>query len=108
MFLLARYCRTASKCLTRRSSSSTLLVNSSIGDQVNFKQYNYIESHKYQKNGKEGLESHELKSKGLNELQTLTISGSLAVFAITWLFFGFGDDDDDGGGMMKPVKQTVD
>tara|TARA_B100000700_G_C14801024_1_gene740580 strand:- start:322 stop:471 length:150 start_codon:yes stop_codon:yes gene_type:complete len=49
-----------------------------------------------------------LKSKGLNELQTLTISGSLAVFAITWLFFGFGDDDDDGGGMMKPVKQTVD
>ena len=26
----------------------------------------------------------------------MTLSGSLAVVAITWLFFGFGDDDDDG------------
>ena len=44
--------------------------------------------------------------KSLNELQSLTLSGSLAVFAITWIFFGFGDDDDNGGGMMRPVKQN--
>ena len=44
--------------------------------------------------------------KALNELQALTLSGSLAVFAITWLFFGFGDDDDEGG-MMQPVKQNA-
>ena len=46
--------------------------------------------------------------KALNELQTLTLSGAIAVFAITWLFFGFGDDDDDGGGMMRPLKQNAD
>tara|TARA_Y100001968_G_C18772586_1_gene442890 strand:- start:254 stop:388 length:135 start_codon:yes stop_codon:yes gene_type:complete len=44
----------------------------------------------------------------LSEFQALTLSGSLAVFAITWLFFGFGDDDDDGGGMMRPVRQNAD
>jgi hypothetical protein len=44
----------------------------------------------------------------LNELQALTLSVALAVFAITWLFFGFGDDDDDGGGMMRPVRQSAD
>jgi len=44
----------------------------------------------------------------LNELQALTLSGALAVFSITWLFFGFGDDDDDGGGMMRPVRQNAD
>tara|TARA_B100000700_G_scaffold131105_1_gene146671 strand:+ start:1598 stop:1732 length:135 start_codon:yes stop_codon:yes gene_type:complete len=44
----------------------------------------------------------------LNELQTLTLSGSLAVLAIIWLFFGFSDDDDDEGGMMRPVRQTAD
>tara|TARA_B100000965_G_scaffold263517_1_gene222433 strand:- start:216 stop:350 length:135 start_codon:yes stop_codon:yes gene_type:complete len=43
----------------------------------------------------------------LNELQALTLSGALAVFTITWLFFGFGDDDDDGGGKMSPVKQNA-
>tara|TARA_Y100001968_G_scaffold233770_1_gene216774 strand:- start:158 stop:292 length:135 start_codon:yes stop_codon:yes gene_type:complete len=44
----------------------------------------------------------------LNELQALTLSGAIAVVAITWLFFGFGDDDDDGGGMMRPVRQSID
>tara|TARA_Y100001968_G_C19074004_1_gene579798 strand:- start:146 stop:280 length:135 start_codon:yes stop_codon:yes gene_type:complete len=44
----------------------------------------------------------------LNELQALTLSGSLALLAITWLFFGYGDDDDDGGGMMIPVRQNAD
>tara|TARA_Y100001968_G_scaffold196876_1_gene180585 strand:+ start:294 stop:428 length:135 start_codon:yes stop_codon:yes gene_type:complete len=44
----------------------------------------------------------------LNELQALTLSGSLAVFAITYLFFGFGNDDDDGSGMMRPIKQNAD
>jgi len=42
----------------------------------------------------------------LNELEILTLSGSIAVFAITWLFFGFGDDDDDGG-MMRPIRQNL-
>ena len=50
----------------------------------------------------------KIKRKALNELQALTLSGALAVFAITWLFFGFGDDDDDGGGMMRPVRQNAD
>ena len=44
----------------------------------------------------------------MNELQALALSGSLAVFAITWLVFGFRDDDDDGGGMMKPVRNNTD
>tara|TARA_B100000965_G_scaffold400248_1_gene421820 strand:- start:308 stop:442 length:135 start_codon:yes stop_codon:yes gene_type:complete len=44
----------------------------------------------------------------LNELQSLTLSGAIAVFAITWLFFGFSDDDDDGGGMMNPVIKNID
>jgi len=44
----------------------------------------------------------------LNELQVLTLSGALAVFTITWLFFGFGDDDDDGRGMMRPARQDAD
>ena len=44
----------------------------------------------------------------MNELQALTISGSLALLAITLLFFGFGDDDDDGGGMMRPIRQNAD
>ena len=48
------------------------------------------------------------RRKAMNELQELTLSGALAVFAITWLFFGFGDDDDDGGGMMRPVRQNAD
>tara|TARA_B100000579_G_C22369045_1_gene637439 strand:+ start:455 stop:586 length:132 start_codon:yes stop_codon:yes gene_type:complete len=43
----------------------------------------------------------------LNELQELTLSASIAVFAITWLFFGFGDDDDDDG-MLRPVRQKLD
>ena len=38
----------------------------------------------------------------------MTLSGALAVFAITWLFFVFGDDDDDGGGMMRAVRQNAD
>jgi len=42
----------------------------------------------------------------LNELQALTLSGALAVFAFTWLFFGFGDYY--GGGMMRPVRQNAD
>ena len=42
-----------------------------------------------------------------NELQALSLSGALAVFAITWLFFGFSDDDDDGGGMMRPARQNA-
>ncbi len=41
----------------------------------------------------------------MNEFQTLTYSASLAVLAIVWLFFGFGDDDDDGGGKMIPLRQ---
>tara|TARA_B100001250_G_C19045070_1_gene463387 strand:- start:240 stop:374 length:135 start_codon:yes stop_codon:yes gene_type:complete len=44
----------------------------------------------------------------LNEFQELTLSGAMAVFAITWLFFGFRDDDDDSGGMMIPIKQNAD
>ena len=44
----------------------------------------------------------------MNELQALTLSGALAVFAITWLFFGYGDDDDDEGGKMRPIRQNAD
>ena len=38
------------------------------------------------------------------------MSGAIAIFAITWLFFGFEDDDDDSGGMMipLPIKQNAD
>ena len=43
----------------------------------------------------------------LNELEVLTLSGSIAVFVITWLFFGFADDDDDEGGMMRPIRQNT-
>ena len=42
----------------------------------------------------------------MNEFQVLTLSGSLAVLGIIWLFFGFGNDDDDDGGMMRPVRQN--
>jgi len=41
----------------------------------------------------------------MNEFQALTYSASLAVVAIIWLFFGFGDDDDQGGGKMIPLRQ---
>ena len=44
----------------------------------------------------------------MNELQALTLSGALAVFAITWLFFSFSDDDDNGGGMMRPDREKAD
>tara|TARA_Y100001968_G_C18834786_1_gene470785 strand:- start:262 stop:420 length:159 start_codon:yes stop_codon:yes gene_type:complete len=44
----------------------------------------------------------------LNELQALTLSGALAVFAIIWLFFGFNDDDDNGGGMIRSVREKAD
>tara|TARA_B100000214_G_C23818294_1_gene558368 strand:- start:400 stop:537 length:138 start_codon:yes stop_codon:yes gene_type:complete len=44
----------------------------------------------------------------LNELEAISLSASLAVFAITWIFFGFGnDDDDDGGGTMRPVRENT-
>ena len=39
------------------------------------------------------------------EFQALTYSASLAVLAIVWLFFGFGDDDDEDGGKMIPLRQ---
>tara|TARA_B100001250_G_C19147529_1_gene506544 strand:- start:234 stop:362 length:129 start_codon:yes stop_codon:yes gene_type:complete len=42
----------------------------------------------------------------MNEFQCLTLSGSMAVLGITWLFFGFGNNDDDG--MMRPVRQNAD
>tara|TARA_Y100001968_G_C18869262_1_gene486421 strand:- start:374 stop:511 length:138 start_codon:yes stop_codon:yes gene_type:complete len=44
----------------------------------------------------------------MNEFEILSLSGALAVFGITLLFFGLGnDDDDDSGGMMRPVRQKV-
>ena len=44
----------------------------------------------------------------MNEFQILTLSGSLAVFGITWLFFGFGNDDDDDGERIRAVCQDAD
>ena len=107
MLFLAWYCSTASKCWTRRSSSSTLLANSSISVQIITQQYNQKGESPHQQKNKIGIELESLL-KALNELQALTLSGALAVFAITWLFFGLGDDDDDGGGMTSPISQNAD
>ena len=41
----------------------------------------------------------------MNEFQVVTLSASLAVFGINWLFFGFGDDDN---GMIRPVREEAD
>ncbi len=43
----------------------------------------------------------------MNELQVLVYSASLAVLAIVWIFFGFGDDDDEGGGKMTPLQEGI-
>ena len=84
------------------------MANSSISNQIKFRQYNQKENSPHQQKNK--IEAKVVKNyyKALNELQALTLSWALAVFAITWLFFGFGDDDDDGGGMMRPVRQNAD
>ena len=84
------------------------MANSSISNQIKFRQYNQKESSPTQQKNKIEAKVLKISSKDLNELQTLTLSGSLAVFAITWLFFGFGDDDDDGSGMMRPIRQNAD
>jgi len=84
------------------------LANSSISNQIKFRQYNQKESTSNQQKNEIRAKVLKISRKALNELQALTLSGGLAVFAITWLFFGFGDDDDDGGGMMRPVRQNAD
>ena len=84
------------------------MANSSISNQIKFRQYNQKESTPHQQKNKIEAKVVKINHKALNELQALTLSGALAVFAITWLFFGFGDDDDDGGGMMRPIRQNAD
>ena len=84
------------------------MANSSISNQIKFRQYNQKESSIPQQKNKIEAKVVKISRKALNELQALTLSVALAVFAITWLFFGFGDDDDDGGGMMRPVRQSAD
>ena len=84
------------------------MANSSISNQIKFRQYNQKESSPHQQKNKIKAKVVKISRKALNELQALMLSGALAVFAITWLFFGFGDDDDDGGGMMRPVRQNAD
>ena len=82
------------------------MANSSISYQIKFRQFNQkknIPPQKFEIRAK----VVEIRYKALNELQALTLSGAIAVFAITWLFFGFGDDDDDGGGMMRPIRQNA-
>ncbi len=84
------------------------MANSSISNQIKFRQYNQKKSSAHQQKNKIGAKVVKISPKALNELQALTISGALAVFAITWIFFDFGDDDDDGGGIMRPARQNFD